>query len=81
MEPKKAITTNTKSHTQREKKYKNDSCPHKMRKHYAKGMCSTCYNDKYKSQAIFMCEHTERTYYAKGLCYNCYDRKRKNKKN
>ena len=78
--PAKMTITKNPENVLRKSKKRNDNCPHKMRKHYARSMCSTCYNRDFKSKSVFQCGHNHMTYYAMGMCYNCYDRQRKQKR-
>ncbi|CAI2374693.1 unnamed protein product [Moneuplotes crassus] len=48
------------------------NCGHTMRKHYAKGMCSTCYHKRGRTKKAWNCEHTDELHYAKGCCQECY---------
>lgn len=50
----------------------NTACPHKDRKHYAKGMCNNCYHKKGRSKLAHNCPHKDRPLYAKGKCQFCY---------
>ena len=47
-------------------------CPHTLRKHYAKNMCSSCYRKFGRNQNAFNCEHTDRLLYSMGMCQTCY---------
>lgn len=47
-------------------------CPHKERKHYAKGLCSTCYHKKGRTKLAWRCPHIDQVHYAKGCCQECY---------
>ena len=47
-------------------------CEHTNRKHYAKGMCSTCYHKAGRTKLAWDCEHKDRLHYAKGCCQDCY---------
>lgn len=47
-------------------------CPHYVRKHYAKGMCSSCYHKSGRSATASICRHKDRPLYAKGRCQYCY---------
>lgn len=47
-------------------------CEHKSRKHYAKGMCSTCYHKLGRTKTAWNCEHKNELHYAKGCCQDCY---------
>ena len=48
------------------------NCEHKDRKHYAKGLCSSCYHKGGRTKKAWSCEHTNRVHYAKGCCQDCY---------
>uniref|UniRef100_A0A7S3J2X6 Uncharacterized protein n=1 Tax=Euplotes harpa TaxID=151035 RepID=A0A7S3J2X6_9SPIT len=48
------------------------NCEHFDRKHYAKGLCSTCYHKEGRTKLAWDCEHTDRVHYAKGCCQDCY---------
>lgn len=50
---------------------------HPDRKHYAKGLCCSCYDSSLrlkaeKKEKIVTC-HPDKPYYAKGLCRKCYE--------
>lgn len=47
-------------------------CEHKSRKHYAKGMCSTCYHKLGRTKTAWNCDHRNELHYAKGCCQDCY---------
>lgn len=47
-------------------------CEHKNRKHYAKGLCSTCYHKGGRTKKAWKCEHKNKLHYAKGCCQECY---------
>jgi len=47
-------------------------CPHTNLKHYAKGMCNTCYHMYGRKKLASNCPHKERFNYAKGVCQSCY---------
>lgn len=47
-------------------------CGHIDRKHYAKGLCSTCYHKGGRTKNAWKCEHSKRLHYAKGCCQECY---------
>jgi len=47
-------------------------CEHTSRKHYAKGMCSTCYHKTGRTKTAWNCEHKNELHYAKGCCQECY---------
>ena len=47
-------------------------CPHKDKKHYAKGMCHNCYHRKGKTKKAFACGHPHKSHYSAGMCQNCY---------
>jgi hypothetical protein len=47
-------------------------CPHTMRKHYAKNMCSSCYRKFGRNQNAWKCEHHDRLLYSMGMCQTCY---------
>lgn len=47
-------------------------CPHKDRKHYAKGMCSSCYRRFGRQQNATKCGHSDRLLYSMGMCQTCY---------
>eukprot|EP00826_Nyctotherus_ovalis_P037575 TRINITY_DN3437_c0_g1_i16.p3 TRINITY_DN3437_c0_g1~~TRINITY_DN3437_c0_g1_i16.p3 ORF type:complete len:132 (-),score=28.78 TRINITY_DN3437_c0_g1_i16:69-464(-) len=47
-------------------------CPHKDRKHYAKGMCSNCYHRQGRTKKAWNCPHTSKAHYSKGKCQTCY---------
>lgn len=61
----------------RKAKHFNENCPHKMRKHYARGMCNICYCDWFKNKSKMVCGHPEKTYYSRGLCYSCWNKQKK----
>ena len=48
------------------------NCEHTDRKHYAKGMCSTCYHKNGRTKTAWNCEHKTELHYAKGCCQECY---------
>lgn len=48
------------------------NCEHVNRKHYAKGLCSTCYHKGGRTKLAWNCEHRDRLHYAKGCCTDCY---------
>ena len=48
------------------------ACSHVNRKHYAKGMCMTCYHRAGRTKKAWTCPHTHKVHYALGLCQNCY---------
>jgi hypothetical protein len=48
------------------------SCEHIDRKHYAKGLCSTCYHKNGRTKTAWNCMHTNMIHYAKGCCQECY---------
>ena len=48
------------------------NCEHVDRKHYAKGLCSTCYHKGGRTKLAWNCEHKDRVHYAKGCCTDCY---------
>eukprot|EP00742_Colponemidia_sp_Colp-10_P001222 GILJ01001315.1.p1 GENE.GILJ01001315.1~~GILJ01001315.1.p1 ORF type:complete len:842 (+),score=144.64 GILJ01001315.1:194-2719(+) len=48
------------------------NCPHKDRKHYAKGMCNNCYHRSGRQKPAWLCPHTDRLHYARGKCQLCY---------
>lgn len=47
-------------------------CEHTDRKHYAKGLCSTCYHKGGRTKNAWNCEHRNKLHYAKGCCQECY---------
>lgn len=47
-------------------------CEHVDRKHYAKGLCSTCYHKGGRTKLAWNCEHRDELHYAKGCCQECY---------
>lgn len=47
-------------------------CEHTDRKHYAKGLCSSCYHKGGRTKKSWNCEHKDRLHYAKGCCHECY---------
>jgi hypothetical protein len=47
-------------------------CEHVNRKHYAKGLCSTCYHRGGRTKLAWRCEHKDKLHYAKGCCQECY---------
>ena len=49
-----------------------ENCPHKDRKHYAKGMCKYCYSLNGREAFAHKCIHRDKKTYARGLCRNCY---------
>ena len=48
------------------------ACEHTDRKHYAKGLCSTCYHKGGRTKLAWNCEHRDKLHYAKGCCQECY---------
>lgn len=48
------------------------NCKHTNRKHYAKGLCSTCYHKNGRTKRAWKCKHTDKLHYAKGCCQECY---------
>lgn len=48
------------------------NCKHTNRKHYAKGLCSTCYHKTGRTKLAWNCKHTDELHYAKGCCQECY---------
>ena len=36
------------------------NCPHTNMRHYAKGMCITCYNERGRPNRAYICLHTNR---------------------
>jgi hypothetical protein len=57
------------------------ACPHTERKHYAKGMCASCYgglnfraNHPLKRVPVVRVCHPERQHQAKGMCQPCYQK-------
>ncbi|CAG9333773.1 unnamed protein product [Blepharisma stoltei] len=50
------------------------ACKHINKKHYAKGMCNSCYHRYGRDTYAWICEHTERKLYAKGMCELCYNK-------
>lgn len=48
------------------------NCEHTDRKHYAKGLCSSCYHKNGRTKKSWNCEHKDRLHYAKGCCHECY---------
>lgn len=48
------------------------NCEHTDRKHYAKGLCSTCYHKGGRTKLAWNCGHRDRLHYAKGCCQDCY---------
>ena len=48
------------------------NCEHTDRKHYAKGLCSTCYHKNGRTKKAWNCEHKNKLHYAKGCCQECY---------
>lgn len=48
------------------------NCRHTNRKHYAKGLCSTCYHKTGRTKLSWNCKHTDQLHYAKGCCQECY---------
>lgn len=48
------------------------NCEHVDRKHYAKGLCSSCYHRGGRTKLANNCPHTDRVLYAKGKCQECY---------
>ena len=51
---------------------KNINCPHTYARHYARGMCSRCYNLNGRTKLATNCEHRDRPTYAKAMCQVCY---------
>lgn len=49
------------------------NCEHVNRRHYAKGLCSTCYHKGGRTKLAWNCEHRDRLHYAKGCCSDCYN--------
>lgn len=47
-------------------------CEHTNRKHYAKGLCSTCYHKAGRTKLAWKCQHHDKLHYAKGCCQDCY---------
>mmetsp|Transcript_14711 Transcript_14711/g.12944 ORF Transcript_14711/g.12944 Transcript_14711/m.12944 type:complete len:291 (+) Transcript_14711:120-992(+) len=47
-------------------------CEHTDKKHYAKGLCSSCYHKGGRTKKSWNCEHKDRVHYAKGCCQDCY---------
>jgi hypothetical protein len=48
------------------------NCEHVDRKHYAKGLCSSCYHKGGRTKLAYNCPHYDRVMYAKGRCQECY---------
>lgn len=48
------------------------NCEHTDRKHYAKGLCSTCYHKGGRTKLAWGCPHKDKVHYAKGYCQECY---------
>ncbi len=48
------------------------NCEHTERKHYAKGLCSSCYHKGGRTKKSWNCDHKDRVHYAKGCCHECY---------
>lgn len=48
------------------------NCEHTDRKHYAKGLCSSCYHKGGRTKKSWNCDHKDRVHYAKGCCHECY---------
>ena len=48
------------------------NCKHTEAKHYAKGMCNSCYHRHGRSKKANLCAHKDRLMYAKGKCHACY---------
>ena len=48
------------------------ACPHYDRKHYAKNMCSACYNKNGRTKKAWVWGHPDKIHYAKGLCQFWY---------
>jgi len=48
------------------------NCPHTDKKHYAKGLCSTCYHKSGRTKKAWACAHNNEVHYAKGCCQECY---------
>jgi hypothetical protein len=48
------------------------NCEHVDRKHYAKGLCSSCYHKEGRTKLAWNCPHNDRVLYAKGCCQECY---------
>ena len=48
------------------------NCEHVDRKHYAKGLCSSCYHKGGRTKLAWNCPHSDRVLYAKGCCQECY---------
>jgi len=64
------VQTETKSCSRKTKVV--TECEHKDRKHYAKGLCSSCYHKGGRTKKAWNCEHKDRIHYAKGCCQDCY---------
>ena len=47
-------------------------CPHTSRRHYAKGMCMTCYNERGRPNRVYICLHMSRQVDETGMCQKCY---------
>ena len=80
IKPKKSLDEAEPDTETKEKEVKKDNgatmlitnCPHTERKHYAKGMCSSCYRKFGRNQLAWNCEHTTRLNYSIGMCQTCY---------
>ncbi|CAG9316318.1 unnamed protein product [Blepharisma stoltei] len=58
----------------RRKTQKITACQHQDKKHYARGMCNSCYHRYGRETYAWLCEHTKRKLYAKGMCEPCYNK-------
>ena len=55
-------------------------CRHVEAKHYARGMCNSCYHSYGRSNRATNCEHTHKQVYARGLCQQCYSKEQYQRK-
>ena len=55
-------------------------CRHKTAKHYARGMCNSCYHSYGRTVRASKCEHTDKQVYARGLCQQCYSKEQYKRK-
>ncbi|CAG9324869.1 unnamed protein product [Blepharisma stoltei] len=58
----------------RKKTQRITACQHINKKHYARGMCNSCYHRYGRDTYAWLCEHTDRKLYAKGMCELCYNK-------
>ena len=55
-------------------------CRHTTAKHYARGMCNSCYHSYGRTVRASNCEHTDKQVYARGLCQQCYSKEQYKRK-